>query len=195
MNYILIDFENICPNNLELLHNHEVNVLMFVGAKQYKVPLVLASAMQEIGHAAQYVKIDSSGKNALDFYIAYYVGVLATKDPDACFYIISSDTGFDPLIKHLKSKNISIQRELDISAIPFLSEAVATLYDDKVVEILKNFARRPEKPKRMRTLANAIKSLFVDKLTDQQVSAIVRNLEERNYITVNNSKITYNFPN
>ena len=40
----------------------------------------------------------------LDFHIAYYLGDLAVKEPDADFYILSKDTGFDPLIEHLEGR-------------------------------------------------------------------------------------------
>ena len=47
------------------------------------------------------VRLTEPGKNALDFHIAYYLGQLALKEPDAFFHIVSKDTGFDPLIQHL----------------------------------------------------------------------------------------------
>ena len=83
-------------------------VVLFVGAKQAKVPFDLAVAMQALGEKAKYIKIAGSGRNALDFHIAFYVGELSTKEPDAYFYVISRDTGFDPLIKHLKGRKIRI---------------------------------------------------------------------------------------
>ena len=106
VNYVLIDFENVQPRNLEILRHHSFRVLVFVGANQSKVPIDLATAMQALGASAQYVKIEGSGKNALDFHIAYYIGEFAAKEPGAHFHIISRDSGFDPLIRHLKNKKI-----------------------------------------------------------------------------------------
>ena len=48
-NYVLIDFENVQPKNLELLEGHSFKVLVFVGANQTKVPLKLAKALQAHG--------------------------------------------------------------------------------------------------------------------------------------------------
>jgi hypothetical protein len=59
--------------------------------------------------------MDGNGTNALDFHIAYYIGRLAAKCPDAYFHIISKDTGFDPLIKHLKGQGISCQRSAAVT--------------------------------------------------------------------------------
>ncbi|NIA27393.1 MAG: hypothetical protein GWP02_04995, partial [Desulfobulbaceae bacterium] len=99
-NYVLIDFENVHPKNLELLTKHPFKVFVFVGASQTKVPFDLADSMQFLGNDARYIKISGNGQNALDFHIAYYIGELAGKDADAQFHIISKDKGFDPLIQH-----------------------------------------------------------------------------------------------
>lgn len=37
------------------------------------------------------------------------IGRLAAEIPDACFQAISKDSGFDPLIKHLKAQGIVCQ--------------------------------------------------------------------------------------
>lgn len=54
--------------------------------------------MQQLGADAQYIKIGGSGKNALDFHLAFYIGELSARDPEAYFNIVSKDTGFDPLV-------------------------------------------------------------------------------------------------
>jgi hypothetical protein len=88
-NYVLIDFENVQPKNLEVLSEHNFRVYLFVGANQTKLSFDLASAMQALGEKASYIKISGNGPNALDFHIAYYVGEISQKDPDAYFHIIS----------------------------------------------------------------------------------------------------------
>ena len=56
-NYILIDFENVHPKNLELVTKHPFKVFVFVGASQTKVPFDLADSMQLLGNSAKYIKI------------------------------------------------------------------------------------------------------------------------------------------
>jgi len=109
--YVLIDYENVQPKSLAVLNRHEFKVIIFVGANQAKIPFELASAIQALGSNAKYVKIGGNGSNALDFHIAFYIGQLAEKDPNAYFHIISKDKGFDPLINHLKERKIFAQRE------------------------------------------------------------------------------------
>ncbi len=192
-NYVLIDFENVQPSNLEVLQHHSFKVLVFVGATQTKVPFDLATAMQKLGDSAQYVKIEGSGKNALDFHIAYYIGELATNEPGAFFHIISRDTGFDPLIKHLKNKKIKIQRERDLAEIPVLRLSAATSSDEKISAIVKNLAGRGQsRPRKVKTLSNTINSLFTENLSEQQLSVLIKELEQKQYIKVSNNNVSYN---
>ena len=46
-NYVLIDYENVQPKNLSLLAGEHFRVKIFVGQSQIKIPLELASAMQD----------------------------------------------------------------------------------------------------------------------------------------------------
>jgi len=194
-NYILVDFENVQPNNLEVLKLHPFNVLVFVGANQSKIPFDLATAMQTLGDAGQYIKISGTGKNALDFHIAFYIGELVANDPNAHFHIISRDSGFDSLIKHLKARGIKIQRERDLAEIPVVRMSTATSTDDMISAIVKNLAGRGQsRPRKIKTLSNTINSLFTEKLSEQQLGAIVKDLEQRKYISISNSNVSYQLP-
>lgn len=194
-NYVLIDFENVQPSNLEVLRQHPFNVIVFVGANQTKIPFDLAAAMQTLGDSGRYIKIAGTGKNALDFHISFYVGELVAKDPSAYFHIISRDTGFDMLIKHLKARGIKIQRERDLAEIPVVRMSTATSTDDMVTAIVKNLSGRGQsRPRKVKTLSNTINSLFTEKLSEQQLCAIVKDLEKRKYIRVNNGNISYQLP-
>jgi len=63
-NYVLIDFENVHPKNLEILKGHDFEVIVFIGAKQTKIALELAIAMQSFGNNAKYIQIEGNGPNA-----------------------------------------------------------------------------------------------------------------------------------
>ncbi len=114
---MLIDYENVQPATIEMLNLEHVRLLIFVGANQTKVPIEIAVALQQLGERASYVKISSNGNNALDFHIAFYIGQLAAQEPNAYFHIVSKDTGFDPLIQHLKTKKIIAKRVRAVSEI------------------------------------------------------------------------------
>jgi len=191
-NYILIDFENVQPKNLALLKSHSFKIYVFVGASQTKVPFDLAAAMQDFGEDAKYIKISGNGQNSLDFHIAYYIGKLSLEDPKGYFHIISKDTGFDPLIKHLRAKKIRVQREKDLAEIPLLRISSATGDKEKIDAIVENFASRGQsRPRKVKTLANTINSLFAEKLDEKQLEIIINRLKEQQYITVDQGKVTY----
>jgi len=192
---VLIDFENVQPKNLEVLSNHPFKVFVFVGASQAKLSYDLAAAMQQLGENAKYVKIGGNGNNALDFHLAFYVGELSTKEPNAYFHIISKDTGFDPLIKHLKARKIRIQRERDLAEIPVLRMSNATSSDEKVSAIVKNLAGRGQaRPRKVKTLANTINSLFAEKLEEKELMNLVNELQKRSYIVISERNVSYKLP-
>ena len=194
-NYVLIDFENVQPKNLGILSRHPFKVLVFVGASQTKVPYDLAEAMQKLGDDARYIKIGGNGKNALDFHIAFYIGQLSIQEPDAYFHIISRDTGFDPLVKHLKGRKIKVQREKDLAEIPVLRMSTAKSSDEKIDAIVKNLAGRgSSRPRKVKTLANTINSLFTQKLPEKQLMALINTLKQKKYITVNDGNVSYKLP-
>jgi len=194
-NYVLIDFENVQPKNLELLANHPFKIYIFVGANQTKVSFDLASAMQELGKGAKYIKISGNGPNALDFHIAFYIGELATNDPKAFFHIISKDTGFDPLVRHLKGRNINVQRVRDLAEIPVLRVSSSTSEDEKIYTIIENLiARGQSKPRKVKTLSNTINTLFTKKLEEKELLSLINQLQERKYIIVRDGNVTYKLP-
>ena len=194
-NYVLIDFENVQPKNLELLTKHPFKVFVFVGASQTKVSFDLADSMQLLGNNARYIKIAGNGQNALDFHVAFYLGELAAKDKDAHFYIISKDKGFDPLIKHLKEKEISVQRVKDLAEIPPLRVSVTTSSDEKVAAIVKNLGGRGQsRPRKVKTLENTINNLFTKKLEKNELTALVKELQKRKLIVVNQGNVSYKLP-
>jgi len=194
-NYVLIDYENVQPKNLDLLESHPFNVLVFVGQSQARIPFDLADSMQLLGKDARYVRISGNGQNALDFHIAYYIGELAASEPDAFFHIISKDKGFDPLIDHLKVRKIRVRREKDIGEIPLLQLTDNTSMDEKISAIVKNLGGRGQsRPRKVTTLSNTINSLFNPKLSAKELSALVKEMEKRKLIVINKNNVSYKLP-
>jgi PIN domain-containing protein len=194
-NYVLIDYENVHPKNLELLLDHPFKVYVFVGQNQARIPFDLADSMQLLGKAAQYIKIAGSGQNALDFHIAYYVGELASKEPDACFHIISKDKGFDPLIRHLKERNIRVEREKDLGEIPLLQLSEKTSLDDQISAIVKNLGGRGQsRPRKIKTLQNTINSLFTKKLDQKELNELMNEMKRRKLIMIKQNNVSYKLP-
>ena len=103
-NYVFIDYENVQVEDISKLKGEQFRVKVFLGPSQTKLSVELVMAMQALGERAEYIRSQSSGRNALDFLIAFHLGVTSIADQKAFFHIVSQDTGFDPLIQHLKSQ-------------------------------------------------------------------------------------------
>ena len=191
----MVDFENVQPDNVDILRDHKVRVMVFVGASQNKVSVDLAESMQPMGEAAEYVRIEGNGKNALDFHIAYYIGKISQEDPDVQFHVISKDTGFDPLIRFLRKRGVKISRSPTLAEITKIQISNKATDEEKIELIVKNLVSRGQhRPRKVETLANTISSLFKEKLPDQTLSSLVNELEKRKLIIVSNGRVTYRLP-
>lgn len=191
-NYVLIDYENVQPAALAALEREHFVVFVFVGANQTKVNFEVASVLQRMGERAQYIKIAGNGSNALDFHIAFYIGQLAAQTPDAYFHIVSKDTGFDPLIQHLKAKKIHACRSKDVADIPLVKAASAKAPEDRITVIVSDLQRRgASRPRTAKTLASTISALFQKQLPEQEVAYLLAELQKRGAIAINGTKVSY----
>ena len=123
--YVLIDFENVQPKTLDRLQPGSVRIKVFLGQHQNRLMLELVQALQPFGADAEYIAIQGSGPDAVDFHIAFYIGRLAAGEPGATFTIISRDKGFDPLVRHLVGLGIPCQRIPDIDGTPAAAKPAA----------------------------------------------------------------------
>jgi hypothetical protein len=193
--YVLIDYENVQPTAIEALEHEHFHVIVFVGASQAKVTYEVASVLQRMGERASYIKIAGNGSNALDFHIAYYIGQLATKEPDAYFYIVSKDTGFDPLIQHLKSKKINARRVKNVTDLPLVKVAASKSKPDRVSVVITNLTQREDSnPRTLKTLASTINALFQKSLSKAEVEDIISELTKKGVVVINQSKVSYILP-
>lgn len=194
-NYVLIDFESVQTRSLELLTHDHFKVIVFVGANQGKLPFELALSLQRLGSRAEYIKISARGPNALDFHIAYYIGRFAAEEPSAYFHIVSKDTGFDPLIQHLRSKKILAGRVNTIADIPAVKASNSKSPHERIALILARLQQlKASKPRTVKTLSSTIASLFHNYLSEDEVASLIRSLVNQGYLEVAGVKITYSLP-
>ncbi|MBX3702350.1 MAG: hypothetical protein KF822_01080, partial [Steroidobacteraceae bacterium] len=66
---------------------------------------------QALGLSIEWIRIEGNGPNALDFHIASYLGESLARTPQAEFLVVSRDTGFDPLLRHLNGRGLHCRRE------------------------------------------------------------------------------------
>jgi hypothetical protein len=213
-NYVLIDYENVQVKSLELLRAEHYRIYVFLGPSNMKLHKDLVLAMHEFGERAEYVELDVSGKNALDFHLAYFLGTLSTADPAGCFHLISKDTGFDPLVKYLTSKKILASRSESIEDMPcfvtpagtsapqgaeptptvFASEAAAN--GDPLMKLVLDdlIKRKSAKPSTPKTLKNTMQKRCGSEVSADRIEALYTALIERGYVCVEGTKLNYSLP-
>lgn len=192
-NYVLVDYENVQPETISALDKEHFKVIVFVGATQSKVTYEVAIAMQRLGDRAEYIKISGNGSNALDFHIAFYIGRISSIEPDTYFHIVSKDTGFDPLIAHLKNLKIPVHRSKDISEIPIVKVSTSKTIDEKILVVIEYLkSRGAAVPKTVKTLTSTIQSVFQKNILESEQETIIAALQEQGAIAVVGAKVSYN---
>lgn len=191
-NYVLIDFENLQPELLEALDLPHFRVMVFIGANQTKVTIEFASLLQRLGTRAQYLRITGTGRNALDFHIAFYLGELLAKDPTAVFHVIAVDGGYDPLLQHLKDRKVFAHKHKSIGDIPHVKAANSKTLTAKVAFVRDSLsARATGRPVTVKTLDSTIDGMFPGGLTEEVRSGIMKALESSAFIATDGTKVSY----
>jgi hypothetical protein len=111
LTYVLVDFENVQPQDMDLLRGEQYRVTIFRGPHQRKVDFDIVESLQPLGANVKHVRSERHGKNALDFHIAFYMGRLVEEHTGngsresgaARFILVSKDGGFDALLRHVES--------------------------------------------------------------------------------------------
>jgi PIN domain len=192
--YLLVDYENVQPKSLPVLNGHPFKVIVFLGENQTRVPVEFARALQGLGSSAEYIQIAGSGSNALDFHIAFTIGELASADKNAFFHIISKDSGFDPLIKYLHKKGISAQRSKTIMLpMPKMTVDSKDPLEQLNIVVSNLTARKSGRPRKVKTLSNAINTLFPQALRESEMEFLIKTLEENGHISIEGEDVSYHF--
>jgi PIN domain len=156
------------------------------------VPFELAAALQSLGERATYIKISGNGPNALDFHIAYWIGRLSVTDPTAYFHIVSKDTGFDPLVTHLKTQEVFAGRVKSIDDIPLVKASTAKSPSERLQVALSWLSQsKASKPRTVKTLGSSIAALFQKQLSAEDVDVLVKLLATQGHISISGTKVSY----
>jgi hypothetical protein len=212
-NYVLVDFENVQPDSLEVLASGSFRVKVFVGAQQAKgrVSFEFSESMQKLGSHAEYVRIARSGPNAVDMHIAYYIGRLLEKETHAAVFVISRDTDFDPLMEYLQAKGGNCRRVRSIGELSKFIPKVSTTVpksasraappspakkaqSDRLAPIIKHLHSLRGKPSTRKSLVTTIGSYFVQHggaLGDKVVEQLIDELIRLKYVSQSGSKVSY----
>jgi len=215
VNHVFVDFENVHKVDLTVIGSKAVSFTLLVGPRQTKLEVSLVEKLFEHAVSVQLVRLTSAGKNALDFTLAYYVGRAVTADPTGHFYIISKDTGYDPLIAHLRSRHISACRHDGFEALPFVgpagpaapappatarkaklqpkSKSVADSLNEWETRVLDHF-RKPSatRPRTQKTLVRFLVAYLGHRITEAEALSLIETLGQAGHLVIGDKgKVTY----
>lgn len=114
--FIFVDFENVRIQSVSALEDRD-RIWLFLGHLTRKLPCELVLSMHSMGSRAKYVDGIPQGKNALDSVLAFVLGMIAEKYNQSDFYIVSKDTGFDPLVGWMNIHGYRVQRVTSLESI------------------------------------------------------------------------------
>ena len=167
-----------------------MKVMIIMGKNQTKVPIELVQKTQPFGNAVEWIRVNGKGRNALDFFIAFYLGKDVAADSGKTFIIYSKDTGYDPLINHLKKSGIKAKR---IVSFQELGQNKAIKIDEagvkKVKEILIKVAAN-KRPKKRSSLTGFIIALLKG-TPKQDIDKIIEDLFIEKIVFEENGLIKY----
>ncbi len=196
---LLVDYENVQNVDLSVIQDQDIDIKIFVGQVQSKIPIELVQATQQLGQRVEWIKIDGAGINALDFHIAFYLGRLSKEIKGISFLVLSKDKGFDPLIKYINKNKIKCQRIESLAQISKekakAKETVIAQDTDsitRVINVLSKIANN-SRPKTRKSLHQHVKSVLQKKLSDQAIETLVETLFVQKKVTEVNDRLTYNF--
>ena len=106
---LLVDYENVHKIDLSILDD-SYRAIIFVGASQNPPKAATKKATAHRFSRVDFQKIAGSGKNALDFHIAFHLGRMFETAPETVCIVVSRDKGYDPLLLHLNEGGLRCRR-------------------------------------------------------------------------------------
>jgi len=214
-NHVFVDYENVHEIDHTIIGGKSVIFTLLMGPRQTKLDASLVEKLLENAGSVQLVRIASSGKNALDFALAYYIGRAVASDPTGHFHIISKDSGYDPLISHLASKYIRVRRHESFGSLnfggtttsnppapaaatakiisPLKPKALAPILTDRAAQVLERL-RKPKatRPKTQPRLVRHLVALLGQKISEAEALGIIEDLQQTNNLTIGeNGTVSY----
>jgi hypothetical protein len=106
--HALVDYENVQPSleALAKLAPGFTDVWLFHGPHQAKQAQAFAASHERV----TLVPRSGQGPNALDFHVAFYLGYVAAKHPDAELVVVANDRGYDPMLAHARMLKFRARR-------------------------------------------------------------------------------------
>lgn len=186
--YIFIDYENVSESDLSRVSGKTMRVFMIIGTKHKKLPTSLFLFAQDHPDQLRIIQTPVDGRNALDFVLTLELGRMIAADPEGYFHIVSKDTDFDSVVRHLKGEAKLIARHSSLAEIPALRSAEERLAKIKT-ELEDTTKSRPSTRKK---LENKIQSAFENKAEPEFIEKTIKSFVQSGILNFSETdKVTY----
>lgn len=192
---LFIDYENVTQVRLSSLQQPNLKILIFVGCAQVKIPFELVREAHQLGASVEWIGVEGTGPNALDFHIVFYLGQISLQSPTANYVILSRDRGFDPLIQHLAKIGISCRRIERLELLSGQSDLALSqdFLSDVAVAKLSAVAAK-SRPKKRSTLYTYLKSILTKyQPSEPEIKQLLDTWFTSGKVAESKEKITYKF--
>jgi len=202
---IFVDFENVQYINTSQIDT-KTKIIVMVGLDQNKKAFEFTKDLFNKVSSIELIKVNGRGNNALDFFIAFYLGKYFDTIKEAEIIIISKDTGYDQLINHLNGDGISIKREglaknvnkqgkeknEPKQKLEKPKNETETNYVQTVLNYLKNQteSQKNKRPKKKTTLINDLTTHFPN-IQKNNIEEAIDIIIKKKIITITDNKIDY----
>ena len=168
--YIFIDYENVSESDLTRVSGKAVRVFMILGTRHKKLPTSLFIFAQVHPEQVRIIQTPVDGRNALDFVLTLELGRMCAADPEGYFHIVSKDTDFDSVVRHLKGEKKRIARHSSLAEIPALRTP-----DERLALIKAELEDGTKsRPSTRKTLENKIQSAFENKAEPEFIEKTIK---------------------
>ena len=173
----LIDHENLSKVDLTQVPVG-AGAMLFLGANDASVKRTLFTGAVKLGERLKLVEIEGSGKNALDFHIAFYLGEILARSPSAKCVVLSKDKGFEPLMKHLSARGFNVEQADTLATAKPTKAKSASVEDPHYARVLKAIKKQDKRalPHTLEKLQKHVANMVKGKGVDEQVPKLVKRL-------------------
>lgn len=211
--YVFVDFENAPEVDLAAIQGLPVYVTLLIGKTQTKLSTSLVVQIHAQAAQVRLVRFGASGRNALDLTLAYYLGRAVAECGPVEFHIVSKDKDFEPLMAHLRTKQVRVARAESFGALHFLagrkpvaapkktsaaaakaSPPVNDLVGNRIASVVKRLssptsASRPSTEQRLRA---HVKTGLGKQYSERAEQDVFMRLQKQGILTIEmDGKITY----
>jgi hypothetical protein len=184
LNVILVDYENVQTLDYSKLKGHNVQVLLFLGPHQKNIPYDLFHGACNDGVKTEVHNIPVAGRNALDMVLAHYTGRVRAQNPGCFIHILSRDTGYDPLITHMRSLDELCARIDQFADLGFLKNWRTAPFEDrlnKAIERLQGMTKA--RPGKVKSLISTLSVLYRKQLDEPALTRVYKALVKKGIVS------------